>query len=327
MHVKNIVFSIIFWVPLVVFSQVGINTTQPHPGAALEIRSFNKGLLMPRINFNDFPIDNPVNSLLVYEINLDRFLYYREDRGGWFKLNPFDASAESNIVVLEEGELSLKNTDLQVKNGQISVEEGSVQVEAPYAFEGYGTVPVGGIIMWSGNLEDLPDNWKLCDGTEYEVHNPGEEGEKQIQTPDLRGRFIVGHGTSDANQGQGSVPASVWHADYQHIRRSGNTRNRTLQPANLPPHHHKARSGGGNGATINITTSGWHSHTGKTIGGSGAIGLRLGGAALLSVTGGTHTHPNSSFSGVVGNGKQWLKSEPIDIRPPYYVLAFIMRIQ
>lgn len=326
MYLKSIVFFICVGLPLAISAQVGINTTQPHPSAALEVRALNRGLLLPCVNFDDFPIDNPAHSLMLYEINLDRFLYYQENQG-WFKLNPFDASSENNTVVLEDGELSLPNTNVHVKNAHVKVEQGSVQVEAPYAFEGYGTVPVGGIIMWNGNIEDLPDNWKLCDGSSYEIMDLTTQQTRVVVTPDLRGRFIVGYGASDANHGEGEVPAFVWHDDYQHINRSGSTNNRILEPANLPPHHHKARSGGGNGATINIARSGGHNHTGNAIGGKGKLGLIRGGAKFISLTGGAHTHPNSSFRGVVGNGNEWLKSAPIDIRPPYYVLAFIMRIQ
>jgi hypothetical protein len=39
-------------------------------------------------------------------------------------------------------------------------------------------MPRGGIIMWSGNIADIPKGWALCDG--------------KNGTPDLRGRFIVG---------------------------------------------------------------------------------------------------------------------------------------
>lgn len=47
-------------------------------------------------------------------------------------------------------------------------------------FVGYGTIPIGGIIMWSGTLDDIPDGWVLCDG--------------KNNTRDLRKRFIVGAG-------------------------------------------------------------------------------------------------------------------------------------
>lgn len=45
-------------------------------------------------------------------------------------------------------------------------------------------VPLGGIIEWSGAIVDIPTGWQLCDGTNG--------------TPDLRGRFIIGAGGSEA---------------------------------------------------------------------------------------------------------------------------------
>ena len=47
-----------------------------------------------------------------------------------------------------------------------------------------GTVPVGGIIIWSGTVAAIPANWTLCDGT--------------AGTPDLRSRFVIGAGDSGA---------------------------------------------------------------------------------------------------------------------------------
>ena len=41
-----------------------------------------------------------------------------------------------------------------------------------------GTIPIGGIIMWSGSITSIPEGWNLCDGTSG--------------TPNLRNRFIVG---------------------------------------------------------------------------------------------------------------------------------------
>jgi hypothetical protein len=52
-------------------------------------------------------------------------------------------------------------------------------------FEGDGAVPKGVIVMWSGEVDQIPDGWALCDGTH--------------ETPDLRSRFIVGAGTGEGN--------------------------------------------------------------------------------------------------------------------------------
>ena len=51
---------------------------------------------------------------------------------------------------------------------------------------GNGTIPIGGIIMWSGSIASIPTGWALCNGSSG--------------TPDLRSRFIVG-ATSDASTG------------------------------------------------------------------------------------------------------------------------------
>jgi len=48
------------------------------------------------------------------------------------------------------------------------------------SFSGIGAVPVGTIILWSGDAADVPDGWAICNG---------ENG-----TPDFRGRFAVGAG-------------------------------------------------------------------------------------------------------------------------------------
>jgi hypothetical protein len=44
------------------------------------------------------------------------------------------------------------------------------------------SIPIGGIIMWSGAGFTLPSNWKLCDGTTY----------GSVVTPNLIGRFVKG---------------------------------------------------------------------------------------------------------------------------------------
>lgn len=56
--------------------------------------------------------------------------------------------------------------------------------------------PIGGIIIWSGSIANIPSGWALCDGTNG--------------TPNLRDRFVIGAGTSYAvNNTGGSKDASV----------------------------------------------------------------------------------------------------------------------
>ncbi len=45
-------------------------------------------------------------------------------------------------------------------------------------------IPIGGIILWSGAIADIPTDYQICDGTNG--------------TPDLRDMFVVGAGNTYA---------------------------------------------------------------------------------------------------------------------------------
>ena len=79
-----------------------------------------------------------------------------------------------------------KKTPNGIVPGAIIYNETANELEVgigPKQFAPLG-VPLGGIIMWSGTIGNVPAGYKLCDG------NDG--------TPDLRDRFIVGAGDSYA---------------------------------------------------------------------------------------------------------------------------------
>lgn len=76
-----------------------------------------------------------------------------------------------------------------------------LQQEGPF-------VPRGGIIMWSGAVDAIPEGWALCNGSD--------------STPDLRDRFIVGAG--------GTYP----------VGNTGGESNVTLTTAQMPSHNHTA---------------------------------------------------------------------------------------
>lgn len=60
-----------------------------------------------------------------------------------------------------------------------------------------GQVPVGGIIMWSGEIADIPGNYAFCDGT---LNSPG---------PDLRDRFVVGAKQDDSGVAKTNLTGSL----------------------------------------------------------------------------------------------------------------------
>ncbi len=154
---------------------------------------------------------------------------------------------------------------------------------------GKGTVPVGTITAYYGDLAALPAYWRQCDGGTYFGR----------ATPNLRGRYIVGAGAGGSSGavswGFGTVTGSeyVW-----------------LQPAHLPPHSHHYRDrhfAEVNGAMRHNEYSGYH----------------YGGSDEGADNDNTHfAYSDQNTSG--GNG---LNGAGFSIIPPSYALYYIMRVQ
>ena len=169
--------------------------------------------------------------------------------------------------------------------------------------------PVGLIAMWSGAT--IPSGWTLCNG----VTVARMDGSGNITPPDLRDRFIVGSGDA---YGTGATGGN-WEV--------------TLTQAQMPAHVHSA-STDSQGSHVHPIQDNGHSH-GITVAAGYAIPQngQSGGnwfinpvnaatgpsMSNVSVTAaGLHAH-NVYIGSAGGNS-------PIDIRPPYYALAFIMKV-
>jgi microcystin-dependent protein len=173
---------------------------------------------------------------------------------------------------------------------------------------GFGTVPLGGIIMWSGSLDQLPAGWALCDGST----------KNSRVTPDLRGRFIVGAGSNAAG---GLTSRSVGA--------TGGNEQSTLTVAQLPSHTHRV--------TGTTSTAGGHTHTvskaplddrnftdsnnNQTLGVVGDATSTVVQRTMNTGSAGDHTHTFDVTSASTGS------NEAFSNMPPFYALAFIMRVQ
>lgn len=62
-------------------------------------------------------------------------------------------------------------------------------LSTPFALRSMGETPIGGIIMFSGKEEDLPENWRVCDG---DVVFDLESLFHGKRVPDLRDLFVRG---------------------------------------------------------------------------------------------------------------------------------------
>jgi len=158
---------------------------------------------------------------------------------------------------------------------------------------GYGTIPIGGIIMWSGQIASIPDGWALCNGSQ--------------STPDLRGRFVMGAGGS---RGVGIT---------------GGAETIILTVAQLPAHNHVVSGNTSSGGAHTHPFRGFHAdfrHGGSASEGStknDGDGSFTDTGAVLSA--GEHVHSINLTSQSTGGG------QAIDKLPPFYVLAYIMRIR
>jgi len=88
-------------------------------------------------------------------------------------------------------------------SGNVSV-GGNLAVTG--VISGNGSIPVGCIILWSGEANTIPDGWALCDG--------------KNGTPDLQDRFVVGAG-----------------AEYS-VGATGGEKTHRLTESEMPSHRH-----------------------------------------------------------------------------------------
>lgn len=114
-------------------------------------------------------------------------------------------SVETTGETTVQGNVVLRGRDNKVTGSTIVAGDG---------FTGRGSVPVGTIISWYGDLEQLPEGWALCDGRDGR--------------PDLREKFIRNMGRPEAARG----------SDFTGFNEQGGQNFVALRAENLPGHTH-----------------------------------------------------------------------------------------
>lgn len=84
-------------------------------------------------------------------------------------------------------------------------------------------VPVGTIVAFGLDAENVPDNWQLCDGSRIGANTP--LAQYMTNTPNLCGRTLVGANTT-------AVPGGYT------LGGTGGEEAVTLDIAHIPPHNH-----------------------------------------------------------------------------------------
>lgn len=148
-------------------------------------------------------------------------------------------------------------------------------------------VPIGGIIMWSGSIASIPAGWALCNGSNG--------------TPDLRNRFIVGAGSIYSPGNTGGLDKV------------------TLALSEMPSHFHQ----------MGVIVAKWgddaNNRNFPDFNGTAYPDSDYGRDATRWRTryqGGSTSYTSASPY----NGRTQGTTSSHENRPPYYALAYIMRI-
>lgn len=234
-------------------------------------------------------------------------------------LNPLYGQLINNDAFLKD-EVDSKETPSGAQQKADNAEDNAKQyTDEQISLVTESAVPSGVITMWSGSLTSIPSGWALCDG--------------QNGTPDLRDRFIVGAGSSyDPGDTGGSDSVTLTESQIpSHSHGSG-----TLGTSSAGSHSHSSGS-----YTTSTTGSHTHNYTSGRLLASGStdqVGsdrnpyfvsltetTSSAGSHSHNITGnsgtsGSHSHSISGTTSSTGGGN------PHENRPPFYALAYIMKL-
>jgi hypothetical protein len=191
-------------------------------------------------------------------------------------------------------------------------------------------VPVGGIIMWNGNAASVPAGWGLCTGATY----TRLDGAGSIVSPNLTDRFIKGLAVAGTDNGTtggavihtGSTSASGdhTHSGYTDAQgthsHGGATAGHVLTVGQLAYHTHTtsvAVIGGGSGSGTYFPSNNIFM---EDRGSTGAGGNEAHAHGISAD--GNHAHNIATY----GAGNHAHTVTIADGRPPYFTLAFIIKL-
>ena len=331
------------------YTQVGVNILTPHKSAAMQVESPTgtaKGLLTPTMTTAQrMSITTGTNvaadGLIVYDNQHRMHYYYNAGANRWLSMSPLTLSTPttgsttfpSGVITTPSSSATFslginKQNPSQALDvvgnatvsGNVSV-GGNINVTGTLTVPGFpqnALVPAGIIVMFSGTL--IPLGWAVCDGGTY----------NGLTTPDLRGRFVIG-----VNNFAGTISGTGQHLVFG---------NGGLTPSNAPNdgttlnYGTIGNTGGENGHTLLSSESGSpaHSHTSPPHGhgtnngvfsnsanSSGTTCFELGVSECCT---NYQTPTLGNVSVTIDNSTPQNASVTHENRPPYYVLAYIIKL-
>tara|TARA_B100000809_G_scaffold265737_1_gene325527 strand:+ start:899 stop:1957 length:1059 start_codon:yes stop_codon:yes gene_type:complete len=327
-------------------AQIGIGTESPDASSILEMKSDSMGVLVPRMtSTNVQSITTATDGLFLFDTDYKMMMMYGKATSGtsseWLGLSPWrhreDVSKSTvnlyleptvqsvnigssvplvgNKLTVESNMIVGANTGEAPGNGLLLVEDVELQSDlivdnlaAATIVEGAGTVPIGGIIMWSGNVLSLPSGFELCEG------GAPVNG---ITVPDLSGRFLVG---VDDRETTAPTNTTGLVTNYGQVGNTGGLNEVTLITAQLPTHNHGGLTVVNAGTAHNHGFNDVYLNHDQSLQNDNDEDYRLGTLdSYTRTTVGAGQHSHTIYPAGSGNAS--------GNRPKYFALAFIIRVQ
>ncbi len=222
-----------------------------------------------------------------------------------------------NIFKNRTGAIQLSDLDDNfsiIKNSVNTIDQQIATLQAGQAslvtqIANFSAIPIGCIVMWSGTIATIPSGWRLCDGTN--------------STPDLRDKFVIGARTDANSRAQTTVTGSNSY--------TGGTKD-----AQVIAHSHTATTTGSTNSDTNSWSASLRSERSELyanggIATQGADYTMLRGTANDYSTNNTvvnlsHSHTHSHTISVTTTINSEGVSGTNANLPPYYAVAFIMKV-
>lgn len=166
------------------------------------------------------------------------------------------------------------------------------------------SIPAGIITMWSGSVSDIPEGWALCNGSG--ILSNGS------RIPDLRGRFIVGYDPEDS--------------DYDDVGKTGGEKLHKLTKEELAPHVHNLRDY--YHAESKNKNVDYVDYIERKQSDNNLVKRKFVGSGDSDEDNNYffYYEHNSYFGGGLYNNGQAVGASGHENRPPYYVLAYIIKL-
>lgn len=293
----------------VTIGQVGFNNPNPDPSSILDLTAVDKGLLIPRLSKPQREaLAAPGRSLLVFDTTDGKFYFY--DGGQWYALNEWTQIAGVGNATLS-GDATVSG-NISSQNAVISNSLQAASISASGTIAG-NTLSTGSLVVTgtissaslsvsgsitasnyslnaSGNGPVPSGGIIMWSGSIATIPTGWALCDGTNGTPDLTERFIIGAGSNDN--------LSVTGTGAYAVGSTGGANSVTLTIGQMPAHTHTFNGSGDN------SVDDWTNPASK------------GQFRNLNDRPGTYTAGMNSTGGGL----------PHENRPPYYALAFIMKL-